>query len=284
MGFIACFYVADDLCVDVEAFGYVDDALCGGFVGVDFHTVTHVEYFVHLFPVGCALVVNHFEERGNGEEVVFDYVQVVDEVEYLGLCAAAAVNHATDVGAVLVEYASDDWGIGAGGGEYHFAGVYSGYFGGVGETAVAAVYYIVGQIVIVAHGVVLGVVFGKYVVAGGGEAVAAHAAVVLVFVGGLAVGGKAYDDVSSVDVGVVDDVGAAHAGGYGGVDNDGADQVAYVCCFAPGKVDAYAEVAHLLQEFFGAVDDCADDFAGYEVLVAADGGGEKYVVDGSNTE
>ena len=137
---------------------------------------------------------------------------------------------------------------------------------------------------VVAFGEVLGVEFGEDVVACGGEAVAAHAAVVAVFVGGLAVGGEADDDVAGVDVGVVDDVGAAHACGDGGVDYDGADEVAHVGGFAAGEVDADAEVAHLLEEFFGAVDDGADDFARDEVFVAADGGGEEDVVYGSHAE
>lgn len=137
----AGFDVADDLGVDVEAAGYVDDALGGVFVGVDFHAVAHVEYFVHFFPLGGAFVVDHAEERWDGEEVVFDHVEFVDEVEHFGLCAAAAVDHAADVWAVLVEDAPYDWGVGAGGGEDHLAGVDAGHFGGVGEAAVAAVDY-----------------------------------------------------------------------------------------------------------------------------------------------
>ena len=125
---------------------------------------------------------------------------------------------------------------------------------------------------VVAHGVFAGVDFGEYIVASRGEAIAAHAAVVAVFVGCLTVGSEAYNDVAGVDMGVVDDVGTAHAGGDGGVDNDGADEVAHVGCLAAGEVNADAEVAHLLQKLFGAVDDGADDFTGDEVLVAPDGG------------
>ena len=137
---------------------------------------------------------------------------------------------------------------------------------------------------VVAHGVLGGVELGKDVVACRCEAVAAHAAVVLRLVGCLAVGGEAYDDISGVDVCVVDDVGTAHAGGDGGVDDDGANKVAYVGCFAACEVDANAQVAHLLEELLGAVDNGADDLAGYEVLVAANGGGEQYVVDGTHAK
>ena len=137
---------------------------------------------------------------------------------------------------------------------------------------------------VVAHGVLFGVEFGEYVVSGGSEAIAAHTAVVLGFVGGLAVGCKAYDDVAGVDVCVVDYICAPHASGDGGIDDNGAHQVAHVGGFAPGEVYADAKVAHLLQEFFGSVDDCTDDFAGYEVFVAADSGGEQDVVHCPNAE
>ena len=82
--------------------------------------------------------------------------------------------------------------------------------------------------------------------AGRGEPVAAQAAVVGGFVGGLAVGGEAYDDVAGVDVSVVDHVSPTHAGCDGGVDDDGAHKVAHVGSLAPRQVYAYAEVAHLL--------------------------------------
>ena len=278
------FDVADDLGVDVEAAGDVDDALCGVGVGVYLHAVAHVEDFVHFFPVGAALVVNHTEEWRDGEEVVFDDVEVVDEVEDLGLRAAAAVYHAADGGTVLVEDAADDGGVGASGGEDHLAGIDPGDFGGVGEAAAAAVDYLGGQVVVEGHGIVLGVEFGEDIVSGGGEAVAAHATVVGSLVGGLTVGGEADDDVAGMDVGIVDNVGTAHACGDGGVDDDGAHEVADVGGLATGEVDADAEVAHLLQELFGAVDDGTDDFAGDEVLVASDGGGKEYVVDGTDAE
>ena len=228
--------------------------------------------------------MNHAEEGRHGEEVVLDHMQMVYEVEHLGLSAAAAVYHAADVRAVLVEDATDDGGIGAGGGEDHMASVDSGYFGWVGKAAAAAIDHFGREVVVVAHGEVLGVVLGEDIMAGRGKAVAAHAAVVLILVGGLAVGGEPHDDVTGVDVGIVNDVGTAHAGGDGGVDNDGADKVAHVGGFAAGEVDADTKVAHLLQELFGAVDDGADDLARDEVLVAADGGGEEYVVHSAHTK
>ena len=68
---------------------------------------------------------------------------------------------------------------------------------------------------VVRLGVFLGEIFGEDVVAGGGESIAPHTAVVLVLVGGLTEAGETDDDVARVDVGVVDDVGALHAAGDG---------------------------------------------------------------------
>ena len=60
-------HVSDDAGVDVETLGDVDYAVGGLLVGVELHAVTHVEHFVHLLPVGAALVVDHFEQRWHGE-------------------------------------------------------------------------------------------------------------------------------------------------------------------------------------------------------------------------
>lgn len=157
LGALVVFDVSDDLSINVEALGYVDDALGGGFVGVDFHTVSHVEDFVHLLPVGAAFLMDHLEEWGDGEEVVLDDMEVVDEVQYFCLSAAAAMYHAADVGAVFVQDTADDGGVGACGREHHLAGIDTGDFGGVGETAAAAIDHLFGEVVVVAHGVVLGI-------------------------------------------------------------------------------------------------------------------------------
>ena len=46
------FDVADNLGIDVERLREVDNLLGNLRSNVDFHTVTHVEYLVHLLPVG----------------------------------------------------------------------------------------------------------------------------------------------------------------------------------------------------------------------------------------
>ena len=219
------------------------------------------------------------EQRRDGEEVVLDYVKLVDEVQHFGLCATAAVYHTVDFWAIFVENATYDWSVGAGRREDHLAGIDAVDFGGVGEAFATAIYHFVGQVVVEAFGELLGVVFRKNVVACRGQAVAAHTAVIFGLVGGFAVGGKAYDDVAGTDMGVVDYIGAVHTGRDGAVDDDGAYQVAHVGCLAAGQGDAYAEVAHLLQELFGAVDDSADNLARNKALVAANGAAEQDVVD-----
>ena len=137
---------------------------------------------------------------------------------------------------------------------------------------------------VVGLGVLLGEVLAEDIVAGGGESVAAHATVVFVLVGGLTEAGEAHDDVARADVGVVDDIAALHAAGDGGIDDDGADEVAHVGRLAAGGIDADAHLAQLTQEFVGAVDDGADDFAGDEHLVAPDGGRDEDVVHGTHAQ
>ena len=276
------FDAAYHLCVDVEGAGEGDDAL--GLLGrhVDLEAVAHVKDLVHFGPVGAALTGNGLEEGRHGEHVVLDDAAVfTHKVQHFGLCAARAVYHAVYFGTHLVEQTLDDGSIGASGGEHQAAGVERCALNGVGESVRSAVDKFLGHGLVVAFGIFLGQVFGKHVVACRGETVGTHAAVVLRFVGGLAAGGEAHDDVAGTDIGVVDDVAALHAAGDGAVDDDGAHEVAYVGRFAPRGVNADAHVAHLLQKFVGAVDDGGDDLAGDEHLVAADGGADKYVVDGA---
>ena len=43
-----CFNVADDLCVDIEGLGNIDDALSYALIAIEFDTMTAVEYLEHL--------------------------------------------------------------------------------------------------------------------------------------------------------------------------------------------------------------------------------------------
>lgn len=85
---MTCFTATDDLSGDVEGVGNVDDLLCVFFRQINFQTMSHVEYLVHFFPIGAALFLDDFKEWRDREEVVLDNMEVVDEVENLGLRAA----------------------------------------------------------------------------------------------------------------------------------------------------------------------------------------------------
>ena len=162
---VAGLAVSDDLCVNFETAAYVDDSLCGGLVGVELHTVAHIEDGVHLFPVGAALFVDEAEQRRGGEEVVLDHVQLVDEVQHLGLGTAAAVYHTVDFWAGFVKYAANDGSVGAGGREDHLAGIDASHFCGVCQTFAAAIYHFVGQTIVETFRELLGIVFSEDVVA-----------------------------------------------------------------------------------------------------------------------
>lgn len=126
-------YVADDLCVDIERFGNLDDLLRIFGAHVDFEAMTHVEDLVHLLRVCAALLLDGAEEGRHGEEIIFYDVEVLDEVHDLGLRAARAVNHAVDGWAHLVEKLLDDGSVGARRAEDELAGVERGALDGVGE-------------------------------------------------------------------------------------------------------------------------------------------------------
>ena len=82
---IAGLYTTHDLCIDTEALADLDDAL--SLVGreVDLHAVTHVKHLIHLRPVRMALLVDGLKQGRYGEHIVFDDMQLIDEVQDLGL-------------------------------------------------------------------------------------------------------------------------------------------------------------------------------------------------------
>ena len=137
---------------------------------------------------------------------------------------------------------------------------------------------------VVALGELLGQVFGEDIMASRGQAVAAHAAIVALLVGGLSRGTETHYDVARADVGVVDDVAPAHAAGHGRIDDDRPHEVADVGRLATCGPNTYPHLAHLSQQVVRAVDDGRDDFARDEHLVASDGRGDQDVVHGAHTE
>ncbi len=62
--------VANDLRIDAEALGYLDDLLSISGIEVDLKTVAHIEDLVHLLPIGATLLLDGAEKRRDGEEVV----------------------------------------------------------------------------------------------------------------------------------------------------------------------------------------------------------------------
>ena len=69
--------VTDDLGIDVEGFADGDDLFCDFGTDVDLHAMSHVEYLVHLLPVGAGALMDGAEEWGHGEHVVLDDTTVV---------------------------------------------------------------------------------------------------------------------------------------------------------------------------------------------------------------
>ena len=148
----------------------------------------------------------------------------------------------------------------------------------------AAIHQFFGNSMVVGLGITLCKVFAENVVAGRSEAVAAHSAVIFFFVGGLSETGETHDDITSADVGVIDDVGTPHTAGDGAINNDGAHEVAYVSRLAPRGVDADAHAAQLSQELVGAVDDGRDNLARDEHLVAPNGAADEDVIHGPHAQ
>ena len=93
----------------METLAQRDDLLCQFGANVDFHSVSHVEDFIHFSPVRSALFGNRFEERWHGEHVVLDdFAVVADEVKDFRLCASGAVHHAVNLRSHLVKESFDD--------------------------------------------------------------------------------------------------------------------------------------------------------------------------------
>ena len=226
-----------------------------------------------------ALLLNQTEQRRKGEEMVFHHMAVVThKVEHLGLGTTRAVYHAVYLRTQLVEQHLDYRGVGAGGGEHQLAGSQTGAGHLVLQTALPAVHQLFRHRGVVALGILAGQVFGEHVVAGAGQTVAAHAAVVTALISRLAARRKTYYHVAGTDIGVVYHIAALHAAGHRRVYDDGTDQVAHIGGLAARGVDADAHVAHLLQQLVGAVDDGADYLARHQHLVPAYRARYQYVV------
>merc|ERR1740121_1540604 len=104
-------HAADHLRLYAKRAGDLNDLGSSAPVCVDFHSVPHVEYLVHLLPRRAALLVYDSEQRGHREQVVLDHVQApAEEVQNLRLAAPTAVH----LGPALCQHPRDDRGVGAG--------------------------------------------------------------------------------------------------------------------------------------------------------------------------
>ncbi len=182
------------------------------------------------------------------------------------------MHHTVNLGPQLVEQGFGHGRVGARGRKNELADIQRRTFHGVQQLLAATVNQIRIDFRVEAFGVLRGQVLAQYVVAGGSQAVAAHAAVVSIFVGCLSRGGQADNDIARLDVGVVHDFGALHAGDDRAVNRDGAHQVAHVGGFAARAVNFDAKAAKHFQYLFGTVNDFGDYLTGNAVLVAVDGG------------
>ena len=85
---IGLFDASYDLRIYSERLAYVYNLLGVFLRQIDLEAVTTVEYLVHLLPFGLALLLDGAEQRRDGEEVILDYVNTLNKVQYLGLCTA----------------------------------------------------------------------------------------------------------------------------------------------------------------------------------------------------
>ena len=110
---LAFINVTNNLGIDVKRLRNLDNLLGNLRANVDLHAVTHVEYLIHLFPIGARTLVDGMEEWGHREHVVLDDAAVVvDKVQNLGLGATCTVNHTVNLWAELVEQLLDDGCVG----------------------------------------------------------------------------------------------------------------------------------------------------------------------------
>src|SRR5690606_16482471 len=165
------FYATDDLCGDAESTCNADNVGCYGLRYIELHAVPHVEYFIHLLPVRTRFFLDEPEEGGDVEQVIFNYMEVIDEVQDLGLGTSAAMHHPVYLRAVIVEYLLNDGGVCAGGGEHqltHGSRAVAGDVDGVRKPLAAGEYQFVGYRGVVAFGKPLCDGFVEYIVPCGG--------------------------------------------------------------------------------------------------------------------
>ena len=115
------FGAAYDLGGNAEAFAGGDYAFDYFRIAVDFHAVAHVVNAEHFLVAGATGFLDGFEDRRDGQEVVFDDVDSGAEAQAFGLAAAGAMHHTVNRAALFFEQLLDDGRIRAGWTEQGFA-------------------------------------------------------------------------------------------------------------------------------------------------------------------
>ena len=232
----------------------------------------HVEHFVHLLPVSATLVVDELEEWWNGEHVVFYHLAVVvDKMQDFCLCSTSAMHHTMYLWAHLVKEFLYDWGVSAGRREHQFAGVDRAVLNFVFKLALTGIYQVEGHSVVIALRIFLGIVFCEHIMTGRCQAVAAHAAVVLLFVCSLSKTCKSHYYIAWTNVGIVYHVAAFHTASNRRIYYYRACQVTNVSSLSACSIYAYSHFTHFGKQFVSAVDDGRDDLTWHEHLVPAYG-------------
>ena len=249
------------------------------------HAMSHVEYLIHLFPVCAGTFLDGAEEGRNGEHVVFYHFAVLaHEVEHLGLRTTRAMYHAMYLWAHLVQQLLDDGRIGTGRGEHELTRIHGAVAYFIGQLVLSAIYQFLWYGMVVALGILLCQVLGEHVVTGTGKSIAAHAAVIFLFVCGLPCAAQPYNHVSRAYICVVNHVFSLHAACNRRVHDDSAHQVAYVRGLTPSGIDANAHGSHFGQQLVCAIDDGRYNLAWHQHLVPADGARHEDVVYRSHAE
>ena len=69
----------------------------------------HIKYLIHFFPLGTAFLLNEPEQWWSLEQLILNYMKILNKVENFGLRASATVNHPvnffiTELGQYLLDH------------------------------------------------------------------------------------------------------------------------------------------------------------------------------------
>ena len=120
--------------------------------------------------------------------------------------------------------------------------------------------------------------------AGRGQAIAAHTAVIFFLVGSLSVACQTDNHVSGLNIGVIDNVRTFHAAGHRTVNNHRTRQIADIGCLSTGAIHTDSHVAKFCHQFIVAIDDGRNDFTRNQHLIATDGARNENIVNSTHTD